>query len=161
MRLPRSYTPQMAVPFPSGSQGLGLDSLIGSIDLVAQGVKPYAVSQTVRGGGEKQDHFAQSLGLSRIGLNHVTRSPGAQEPSQRARSIIFLAFGLAVATSLDSYHRGETVPLYICENGFIAINPPLTPSRAAARDFQRCRHQCTHPQPLCFEDESRNVGRVS
>lgn len=107
----------------------GLDSLIGAIDLVEQGVKPYAVSQIVRGDGEKQDLFAQSLGLNRLGLNHVTKSPGQQEPSQRARSIIFLAFGLAVATSLDRYHRGETVPLYICENGFIAINPPLTMSR--------------------------------
>lgn len=107
----------------------GLDSLIGAIDLVEQGIKPYAVSQIVRGDGEKQNLFAQSLGLNRLGLNHVAKSPGQQEPSQRARSIIFLAFGLAVATSLDRYHRGETVPLYICENGFIAINPPLTMSR--------------------------------
>lgn len=107
----------------------GLDSLIGAIDLVEEGVKPYAVSQIVRGDGEKQDTFAKSLGLNRIGLNHVTKSPGQQEPSQRARSIIFLAFGVAVATSLARYHRGETVPLYICENGFIAINPPLTISR--------------------------------
>ncbi|MFJ2408453.1 Qat anti-phage system QueC-like protein QatC [Pseudomonas sp. NPDC087814] len=110
----------------------GLDSLIGAIDLVEQGIKPYAVSQIVRGDGEKQDLFARSLRLNRIGLNHVARSPGQQEPSQRARSIVFLAFGLAVATSLDRYHRGETVPLYICENGFIAINPPLTMSRVGS-----------------------------
>lgn len=107
----------------------GMDSLIGAIDLVAQGERPYAVSQIVRGDGEKQDAFAQSLGLSRIGLNHVAKSPGPQEPSQRARSIVFLAFGLAVATSLDRYHQGDRVPLYICENGFIAINPPLTGTR--------------------------------
>jgi 7-cyano-7-deazaguanine synthase in queuosine biosynthesis len=107
----------------------GLDSLIGAIDLVEQGIKPYAVSQIVRGDGEKQDRFAQSLGLSRLGLNHVAKSPSQQEPSQRARSMIFLAFGQAVATSLDRYHNGETVPLYICENGYIAINPPLTISR--------------------------------
>ncbi|SIS21680.1 7-cyano-7-deazaguanine synthase (queuosine biosynthesis) [Aquipseudomonas alcaligenes] len=107
----------------------GMDSLIGAIDLVTQGVKPYAVSQVVRGDGKKQSDFAQSLGLSRIGLNHVARSPGSQEPSQRARSIVFLAFGLAVATSLDRYHQGGRVPLYICENGFIAINPPLTVTR--------------------------------
>ena len=101
----------------------GMDSLIGTIDLVSQGRNPYAVSQIVRGDGQKQDDFAQSLELSRIGLNHVARSPGLQEPSQRARSIVFLAFGLAVATSLDRYHQGDRVPLYICENGFIAINP--------------------------------------
>jgi hypothetical protein len=107
----------------------GMDSLIGAIDLVSQGVRPYAVSQVVRGDGQKQGDFAQSLGLSRIGLNHVARSPGPQEPSQRARSIVFIAFGLAVATSLDRYHQGGRVPLYICENGFIAINPPLTVTR--------------------------------
>lgn len=107
----------------------GMDSLIGTIDLVSQGRSPYAVSQIVRGDGQKQDDFAQSLELSRIGLNHVARSPGLQEPSQRARSIVFLAFGLAVATSLDRYHQGDRVPLYICENGFIAINPPLTVTR--------------------------------
>lgn len=107
----------------------GMDSLIGTIDLVSQGRNPYAVSQIVRGDGQKQDDFAQSLELSRIGLNHVARSPGLQEPSQRARSIVFLAFGLAVATSLDRYHQGDRVPLYICENGFIAINPPLTVTR--------------------------------
>ncbi|WP_313313554.1 Qat anti-phage system QueC-like protein QatC [Stutzerimonas nitrititolerans] len=107
----------------------GMDSLIGAIDLVTQGVKPYTVSQIVRGDGQKQHDFAQILGLSRIGLNHVAKSPGPQEPSQRARSIVFLAFGLAVATSLDRYHQGDRVPLYICENGFIAINPPLTVTR--------------------------------
>lgn len=107
----------------------GMDSLIGTIDLVSQGRNPYAVSQIVRGDGQKQDDFAQSLELPRIGLNHVARSPGLQEPSQRARSIVFLAFGLAVATSLDRYHQGDRVPLYICENGFIAINPPLTVTR--------------------------------
>ncbi|WNL41601.1 Qat anti-phage system QueC-like protein QatC [Halomonas sp. PAMB 3264] len=107
----------------------GMDSLIGTIDLVSQGRNPYAVSQIVRGDGQKQDDFAQSLELSRIGLNHVAKSPGLQEPSQRARSIVFLAFGLAVATSLDRYHQGDRVPLYICENGFIAINPPLTVTR--------------------------------
>ncbi|MFB9866863.1 Qat anti-phage system QueC-like protein QatC [Vreelandella sulfidaeris] len=107
----------------------GMDSLIGTIDLVSQGRNPYAVSQIVRGDGKKQGDFAQSLGLSRIGLNHVAKSPGSQEPSQRARSIVFLAFGLAVATSLDRYHQGNRVPLYICENGFIAINPPLTVTR--------------------------------
>ncbi|WP_367394242.1 Qat anti-phage system QueC-like protein QatC [Pseudomonas sp. X4] len=134
----------------------GLDSLIGAIDLVAQGVRPYAVSQIVRGDGEKQDHFAQSLGLSRIGLNHVTRSPDAQEPSQRARSIIFLAFGLAVATSLDRYHRGETVPLYICENGFIAINPPLTSSRLGSLSTRTA-----HPEYLGRLQEIFNAAGIN
>lgn len=134
----------------------GLDSLIGAIDLVEQGIKPYAVSQIVRGDGEKQDLFAQSLGLTRLGLNHVTKSPGQQEPSQRARSIIFLAFGLAVATSLDRYHRGETVPLYICENGFIAINPPLTMSRLGSLSTRTA-----HPEYLGRLQQVFDAARIN
>jgi len=135
----------------------GLDSLIGAIDLVEQGVKPYAVSQIVRGDGEKQATFAKSLGLNRIGLNHVTKSPGQQEPSQRARSIIFLAFGLAVATSLDRYHRGETVPLYICENGFIAINPPLTMSRLGSLSTRTAHPEYLGRLQQIFDAASINV----
>src|SRR3989442_11166273 len=30
---------------------------------------------------------------------------------------------------LAQYHAGGTVTLHVCENGFIAINPPLTGSR--------------------------------
>ncbi|WPN73648.1 Qat anti-phage system QueC-like protein QatC [Pseudomonas germanica] len=134
----------------------GLDSLIGAIDLVEQGIKPYAVSQIVRGDGEKQDLFAQSLGLNRLGLNHVAKSPGQQEPSQRARSIIFLAFGLAVATSLDRYHRGETVPLYICENGFIAINPPLTMSRLGSLSTRTA-----HPEYLGRLQQILNAAGIN
>ncbi|MBN3471282.1 hypothetical protein G0D98_22920 [Pseudomonas savastanoi pv. phaseolicola] len=121
----------------------GLDSLIGAIDLVNEGLRPYAVSQIVRGDGAKQAQFADGLGLTRIGLNHVAKSPSSQEPSQRARSIIFLAFGMAVATSLDRYQRGNIVPLYICENGFIAINPPLTVTR-----FGSLSTRTAHPEYL-------------
>jgi hypothetical protein len=34
-----------------------------------------------------------------------------------------------VATALARYHAGEEVTLYVCENGLIAINPPLTGGR--------------------------------
>jgi hypothetical protein len=52
-----------------------------------------------------------------------------QETSQRARSLIFITFGVLVATTLRRYLDGDAVPLYVCENGFIAINPPLTGGR--------------------------------
>jgi 7-cyano-7-deazaguanine synthase in queuosine biosynthesis len=109
----------------------GLDSLIGAIDLVAAGMKPFAVSQTVRGDADKQVEFAASIGggLNHIQLNHNAQAQGPEEGSQRARSLIFLAFGVLVATTLRRYHDGGTVPLYVCENGFIAINPPLTGAR--------------------------------
>lgn len=34
-----------------------------------------------------------------------------------------------LATTLARYHAHEDVTLYVCENGFIAINPPLTGGR--------------------------------
>ena len=30
-----------------------------------------------------------------------------------------------MATALARYHEGKDVTLYVCENGFISINPPL------------------------------------
>lgn len=109
----------------------GLDSLVGTIDLVATGRNPYTVSQIVRGDGEKQVHFAKMVGdgLEHLPLNHNVKLPGIRERSQRARSIIFLAYGVIAATALKRYHEGHEVPLYVCENGFISINPPLTDDR--------------------------------
>ncbi|HEX5701881.1 MAG TPA: Qat anti-phage system QueC-like protein QatC [Pyrinomonadaceae bacterium] len=110
----------------------GLDSLVGAIDLSASGKKPFAVSQTVRGDAEKQVSFARNIGggLRHLQLNHNAIVPDPEEPpSQRARSLNFIAYGIFVATTLASYRRGEMVTLYVCENGFIAINPPLTGAR--------------------------------
>jgi hypothetical protein len=110
----------------------GLDSFIGAIDLVATGHRPFAVSQSVRGDDEKQDEFAALLGggLSHLRLNHNAHVPDPEDmPSQRARSIAFMAYGVLSATSLDRYHSGERITLYVCENGFISINPPLTDMR--------------------------------
>jgi 7-cyano-7-deazaguanine synthase in queuosine biosynthesis len=109
----------------------GLDSLIGAIDLAASGVRPLAISKIVRGDAEKQVDFASSIGsgLRHIQLNDNATVPRPKDTSQRARSIIFLAFGVLVATALAPYRAGASVPLYVCENGFIAINPPLTGTR--------------------------------
>ena len=82
----------------------------------------------------KQGEFAAKIGggLSHLALNHNARSPGAQESSQRSRSLIFITFAVMVATSLQRYFLGENVPLFICENGFIALNPPLTGGRVGS-----------------------------
>lgn len=109
----------------------GLDSLSGALDLAAQGCRPVAISKTVRGDGAKQVNFAASIGggLRHFQFNDNAKVPGTDDTTQRARSIIFLSFGVLVASALASYRAGATVPLYVCENGFIAINPPLTGSR--------------------------------
>jgi hypothetical protein len=119
----------------------GVDSLVGAIDLVTKGEHPIAVSQVVRGDANKQSEFAKALGLNSFQVNHNTRVPNAERPpSQRSRSIIFLAYGIFVATTLEKYSKGEITPLYVCENGFISINPPLTPARIGSLSTRT-----THP----------------
>lgn len=124
----------------------GLDSLVGAIDLTAAGLKPFAISQTVRGDADKQDRFARKVGggLNHLQLNHNANVPGVAETSQRARSLIFITFGVLAATTLQRYHDGEVVPLYVCENGFIAINPPLTGGRIGSLSTRTA-----HPEFLC------------
>ena len=46
------------------------------------------------------------------------------EPSQRARSILFIALGLLIANSYNPECK-----LIIPENGFISLNVPLTKTR--------------------------------
>lgn len=57
----------------------------------------------------------------------------ATEPSSRSRSLLFLALGLAVAAVDDA-------PLWIPENGFASLNPPLGPDRRGSLSTRT-----THP----------------
>jgi 7-cyano-7-deazaguanine synthase in queuosine biosynthesis len=69
------------------------------------------------------------------------------EQSSRSRSLLFLALGLAVA-SVDA------VPLWIPENGFAALNPPLGPERRGSLSTRT-----THPTFLTgLADVLSNVG---
>ena len=63
----------------------------------------------------------------------VDGSQFKNEPSSRSRSLLFLALGLAHA----SLHR---VPLWIPENGFASLNPPLAPNRRGSLSTRT-----THP----------------
>lgn len=121
----------------------GVDSLIGVIDLVAEGKKPYVVSQSVAPDTNKQSYFSRVIGggLNSFQANHNARIPNKERPqSQRARSIIFMAYGVLVASSLKSYKEGNNIPLYVCENGFISINPSLTTNRVGSLSTRT-----THP----------------
>ena len=121
----------------------GLDSLVGAIDIVgADGRNPYAVSQIARGDKAKQQRFASAIGggLPHLQLNHNAKHQGGGDNSQRARSVVFLAYGVLVATALARYRDGGEVTLYVCENGFISLNPPLTGSRLGSLSTRT-----THP----------------
>lgn len=131
------YPQQDCVSLLSG----GLDSLIGGIDLKTRhGRNPLFVSQVSNGDKEKQTYFAKMLGASHLQLNHVADSPEESERSQRARSIVFFAYGVLVATGFFDYAKGKTIPLFVCENGLISINPSLTPMRLGSLSTRT-----THP----------------
>ncbi|HLV88258.1 MAG TPA: Qat anti-phage system QueC-like protein QatC [Candidatus Sulfotelmatobacter sp.] len=129
----------------------GLDSLVGYIDLISSGSRPLAVSQIVKGDAENQRHFAQEIGtgLRHFQINHNAYVPDPENPpSQRARSFLFVAYGVLIATTLERYHGGHEVTLYVCQNGFISINPPLTGSRLGSLSTRT-----THPEFLAFIEE--------
>ncbi|NTW00197.1 MAG: hypothetical protein HGA19_02700 [Oscillochloris sp.] len=62
-------------------------------------------------------------------------TPIGREHTLRSRSFVFLALGLYAAHSI-----GPETPLLVPENGLIAINIPLTPSRVGT-----CSTRTTHP----------------
>lgn len=62
-----------------------------------------------------QKHVVVHLGR---GSKRIDGTSYRSEPTSRSRSLLFLALGLAVA----SVHQ---VPLWIPENGFASLNPPL------------------------------------
>jgi hypothetical protein len=134
----RAAAPEDVVCLLSG----GLDSLIGAIDLAAKGRQPVVVSQVAAGDKTHQRTFAQRIGggLRHVQLSHLVRPPERAERSQRARSMIFFAYGILTATSLDTYRDGANVELVVPENGFISLNVPLTPLRLGSLSTRT-----THP----------------
>lgn len=120
----------------------GLDSLIGAIDIVAKGELPLLVSQVSQGDKTHQAYFARQIcgDGHHLQLNHIVDTPGESETSQRARSIIFLAYGVLAATALKSYASSGMATLVVPENGFISLNVPLTPLRLGSLSTRT-----THP----------------
>lgn len=117
----------------------GLDSLIGGIDATAQGRRPIFVSQLAFEDSARQITYANALGGGdwHQQWSHKVVFSGKKETSTRARSMAF--YGLAVlATSLLTVNRPD---IFVPENGFISINPPLLPGRMASLSTRT-----THPQ---------------
>jgi 7-cyano-7-deazaguanine synthase in queuosine biosynthesis len=83
--------------------------------------------------GPSQQHLVVHLGRR---SERIDGTPYPSEPTTRSRSLLFLALGLAVAAI-------HTVPLWIPENGFASINPPLGPERLGSLSTRT-----THPKFL-------------
>jgi len=138
---PRAYpvkTPaESSVALLSG----GLDSLVGGIDLLAQGERPLLVSSLSQGDGIRQRRLGQALGAHHIQFRHTSRwSTEVRDRAQRARSFLFFAYGVLVATWLARTQRRDRVELFVCENGFISLNPALTGARIGSLSTRT-----THP----------------
>ncbi|WP_080419655.1 Qat anti-phage system QueC-like protein QatC [Burkholderia ubonensis] len=124
----------------------GLDSLIGGINLVSQGRRPVFVSQLAHDDSARQISYARRLGGadSHWQWSHGINFPGQREPSTRARSLAFYAFAVLAASRL----QGNRVQVYVPENGFICINPPLVPGRVSSLSTKT-----THPQFISMMQE--------
>jgi hypothetical protein len=109
----------------------GLDSAIGALDLIAKGIRPLLVSHASKGDADKQDVVANLLpgACERMSVNSYPTWAGADDDSQRTRSFQFLALGALAAEAVARYRRVTKADLLVCENGLIALNPPLTPRR--------------------------------
>jgi 7-cyano-7-deazaguanine synthase in queuosine biosynthesis len=122
----------------------GLDSLGGAIDLLSDakngkvllighydGAGPRSVQ--VRLAAELEKAYPNHFAVEHIRVAH--RPAEAAEETLRSRSLVFIALGLYGAQA-----AGPNTPLYMFENGFIALNVPLTPSRRGS-----CSTRTMHP----------------
>jgi 7-cyano-7-deazaguanine synthase in queuosine biosynthesis len=131
----------------------GLDSLIGAIDLLesnedsrvllvghhdapsTESVQVDLFDNLRQHYGERVDYLSVfARPTHRAGARHPL--PSAKEISTRTRSLVFIASGLAAASA-----SGADVPLYVPENGFIAMNVPLGEDRLGS-----CSTRTTHPR---------------
>jgi 7-cyano-7-deazaguanine synthase in queuosine biosynthesis len=130
----------------------GLDSFAGAVDLLATGKRVCLVAHHEGGQAPGVQMKLVDALISCFGAQHVLlrrlflrpASAGAgqtrplaqiEERSMRARSVLFICAGLAVASSY-----GNDVPLFMPENGFIGLNVPLTLARTGTLSTRT-----THP----------------
>jgi 7-cyano-7-deazaguanine synthase in queuosine biosynthesis len=133
----------------------GLDSVTGAIDLLAgdneqkvllvghyDAAGPHSQQESLF--AEIRQRYPQRADLVQVRVSH--RPDAALESTLRSRSLVFMALGIYAARA-----SGPDVTLYAPENGLIAINIPLTPSRAGS-----CSTRTMHP---FFLDKLRSVLR--
>ncbi len=121
----------------------GLDSLIGAIDLLEQDHRLVLVSHYDYGQlAATQQTLAAALtehyGPDRLHHLAVRVQFEGPELTLRSRSLLYLALGLTAAAAFP-----RRLPLFIPENGWISLNPPLTLNRLGAYSTRT-----THPHFL-------------
>ncbi|WP_276358052.1 Qat anti-phage system QueC-like protein QatC [Cohnella caldifontis] len=150
-RPPRRVLPHVQADMVCLFSG-GLDSLVGAIDWLESNPEKNILLVGHYDGqvsGPKTDQ-SNLIGLlkpqytNRIDSLQIRagQNPSGKETTFRSRSILFLAIGIYAAASI-----GEEIPLMIPENGTIALNIPLTPSRRGT-----CSTRTAHPNYLRMLD---------
>lgn len=120
----------------------GIDSLVGAIDLLTQTQEGVTLVGHYDGSGAKlQQNLSQKLKQQFPGrVNFIQNRVGAmstassvfgtlsptRENTLRSRSFVFLALAVYIACQNKT---NSAAPVLIPENGFIALNPPLTNAR--------------------------------
>lgn len=112
----------------------GLDSGLGVMDLIDAGIRPLLVSHAPRGDKKYQGAVAALLPSppQRFEFNCYPTRDGITEITSRTRSFLFLTFAGLVAQAVRNFRGTASIDLHMCENGLIALNPPLTARRIGA-----------------------------
>lgn len=140
----------------------GLDSLVGAVDLLAQGKRPVLIGHY---GGGTTSKFQREVFKAlcaeypdaALALRFQVLSPELRrvngdpdpEDTQRSRSFLFFALGLAVADAV-----GPELPLFVPENGLISLNVPMTGARSGSASTRT-----THPYYVkCYREVLDRIG---
>lgn len=128
----------------------GLDSLVGAIDLLAGGGRVALVSHHGLGDGTKSIQTRVIAALAQEFDGQILHVPFYVHPDRgntnegentmRARSLLFMAMGVAVATV-----TGSKPALTVPENGLISLNVPLTSARTGSLSTRT-----THPHYIAL-----------
>ncbi|WFU04519.1 hypothetical protein QA648_27440 (plasmid) [Rhizobium sp. CB3171] len=126
----------------------GLDSLIGARKLIEEGRSPLLVSHSYRGDKSYQNYLVPRLGKKlpwfAANANPVFSGDYLSDTTMRTRSLGFLAFGVVAANAILATKPSRApIDLVIPENGFIALNAPLTRRRIGSHSTRT-----THPHFL-------------
>lgn len=122
----------------------GMDSLIGAIDYLKQNPSSRVMligHYDAPGPKSQQEDLYQRMSerfpgrTKLVQVRVAQRPPKNTESSLRSRSIVFVGLGMYAAREI-----GLDTPLLAPENGMIALNLPLTPSRSGS-----CSTRTMHP----------------
>jgi hypothetical protein len=151
-RKPRKQSTRLQLSLAEGSTVClfsgGLDSLVGAVDWLEAHPSDSLVlvghhDPNIPGPLADQKNLLKNLRSQYPSrflpvLVGIGQSPSGPEITTRSRSLLFVALGVLVANTL-----GAGVPVLIPENGTIAVNVPLTPSRRGS-----CSTRTAHPYYL-------------